>query len=105
MSSSRPPCFCLTLPPLTPTPVQDVCLYFIEECLVALIPGSPGLMDRRVLPAHRESLLSLLNPDCRTALPGEAFGDGRCLRISYAESLETLGKAMDRMDAGIKALK
>ena len=36
---------------------------------------------------------------------GGAFGDDRCLRISYAESLETLAKAMDRMEMGVKALK
>ena len=53
---------------------EDVCLYFMEHALVALMPG-------------------------------EAFGDSRCIRISYAESLETLGKAFDRMDEGIKALK
>ena len=52
----------------------DVCIYLMEQSLVALMPG-------------------------------EAFGDGRCIRISYAESLETLGTAFDRMDEGIKALK
>ena len=51
-----------------------VCLYLIEECLVALVPG-------------------------------EAFGNPNCLRISYAASLEQIGTAMDRMEAGIKALK
>jgi aspartate/methionine/tyrosine aminotransferase len=52
---------------------EGVCLYFLEECLVALVPG-------------------------------EAFGDPRCLRISYATSMEIITTAMDRMEAGIKAL-
>ena len=56
------------------TSSNDVCLYFIEECLVACVPG-------------------------------EAFGDARCLRITFAESLETLKTAYDRMEKGIKALK
>ena len=34
-------------------------------------------------------------------VPGEAFGAPACVRISYAASLETLGKAMDRI---VKAL-
>jgi len=34
-------------------------------------------------------------------VPGDAFGVPTCLRISYAASLETLGKAMDRMQAAL----
>ena len=59
---------------VTLTSSADVCIYLMEQSLVALMPG-------------------------------EAFGDGRCIRISYAESLETLGTALDRMEEGIKALK
>lgn len=31
-------------------------------------------------------------------VPGDAFGAPNCIRISYAASIETLGKAMDRLD-------
>lgn len=53
---------------------EDVCLYLLEECGVALVPG-------------------------------EAFGDGNCVRISYATSMETLAASMDQMEAGLAALK
>ena len=59
---------------VTLTSSADVCIYLMEQSLVAVMPG-------------------------------EAFGDGRCIRISYAESMETLGTALDRMEEGIKALK
>lgn len=42
---------------------------------------------------------------CHVALvPGEAFGDPRGLRISYATGMDTLMTAMDRIEAGIAAL-
>ena len=53
---------------------EGVCLYLLEECLVALVPG-------------------------------EAFGDGNCLRISYATDMGTLQDAMDRMERGLAAIK
>ena len=31
-------------------------------------------------------------------VPGGAFGVPQCIRISYAASMETLGKAMDRIE-------
>lgn len=34
-------------------------------------------------------------------VPGDAFGAPSCIRISYAASLETLGKAMDRLEAAL----
>jgi len=52
---------------------EGVCLYLLEDCHLALVPG-------------------------------EAFGDGSCLRISYAASIEELTKAMDIMEEGIKKL-
>ena len=42
---------------------------------------------------------------CGVALvPGEAFGDARGVRLSYATDLGTLMRAMDRIEAGIAAL-
>ena len=37
-------------------------------------------------------------------VPGEAFGNGNHVRISFATSLEVLEEAMDRIEAGLKAL-
>ena len=34
-------------------------------------------------------------------VPGDAFGADSCIRISYAASLETLGKALDRIAASL----
>jgi aspartate/glutamate/aspartate-prephenate aminotransferase len=30
-------------------------------------------------------------------VPGDAFGAPSCIRISYAASMDTLGKALDRL--------
>ena len=35
-------------------------------------------------------------------VPGDAFGAPRCLRISYAASLETLDEAMTRIEAALQ---
>lgn len=34
-------------------------------------------------------------------VPGDAFGAPSCIRISYAASMETLGKALDRLAAAL----
>lgn len=34
-------------------------------------------------------------------MPGDAFGAPSCLRISYAASLDTLARAMDRVVAAL----
>ena len=38
-------------------------------------------------------------------VPGGAFGDEACVRLSYAASMETITAAMDAMESGLKALK
>ena len=53
---------------------EAVCLYLLETCLVATVPGG-------------------------------AFGDLNCLRISYATDMGTLQDAMDRMERGLAAIK
>ena len=53
---------------------EGVCIYLLEQCLLALVPG-------------------------------EAFGDGNCVRLCYAESMEILTESMNRMESGLKALK
>ena len=34
-------------------------------------------------------------------VPGDAFGAPTCIRISYAASMETLAKALDRLEAAL----
>ena len=34
-------------------------------------------------------------------VPGDAFGAPTCIRISYAASMETLTKALDRLEAAL----
>ncbi|MDX2177168.1 MAG: pyridoxal phosphate-dependent aminotransferase [Candidatus Sumerlaeia bacterium] len=38
------------------------------------------------------------------AVPGSAFGEDRCFRMSYATSMEQLAKAMDRLERFVAAL-
>ncbi|GAB2270331.1 hypothetical protein Dimus_005235 [Dionaea muscipula] len=53
-----------------------------------------------------ESLCRYLLDKAQVALvPGEAFGDDGCIRISYAESLDTLKEAMERIRNAIVSLK
>ena len=41
----------------------------------------------------------------RLQVPGGAFGEPRCLRISYAASLEDLEEAMVRMKSALAELR
>lgn len=53
-----------------------------------------------------ESLCRYLLDKAQVALvPGDAFGDDKCIRISYAESLSTLQKAMENIKKAIAELK
>lgn len=53
-----------------------------------------------------ESLCRYLLDKAEVALvPGDAFGDDKCIRISYAESLSTLKEAMERIKKAILQLK
>jgi aspartate aminotransferase len=38
-------------------------------------------------------------------VPGSAFGEDKCIRISYATSDDNLVKAMDRLENALKSLK
>ncbi|GMH17067.1 hypothetical protein Nepgr_018908 [Nepenthes gracilis] len=52
-----------------------------------------------------ESLCRYLLDKAQVALiPGDAFGEDSCIRISYAESLSTLQEAMERIKKAITAL-
>ena len=58
----------------TITDSESLCLYLLEQCHVALVPG-------------------------------QAFGDPNGVRISYAASMENLAEAMQRIEAGLAALR
>ncbi len=47
---------------------------------------------------------SLLQNSNVAVVPGEAFGDGRYVRLSYATSMENIQKGLDRIEAFVKAL-
>lgn len=38
-------------------------------------------------------------------VPGDAFGNGNCIRISYAASMEELTSAMEGIESAMKLLK
>ena len=61
--------------------------------------------DGTVLKDAEGVALYLLEHCLLAVVPGEAFGDGNCVRLCYATSMEILTTAMDRMDTGLKALK
>lgn len=46
----------------------------------------------------------LLADELLAVVPGAAFGDDRCIRLSYATSMDILGKALDRLRRGLLAL-
>jgi aspartate aminotransferase len=46
----------------------------------------------------------LLADHLLAVVPGIAFGDDRCIRLSYATSMDNLKRAMDRLQAGLSAL-
>lgn len=46
----------------------------------------------------------LLEQEGLAIVPGAAFGDDSCVRFSYAASDETLQKACDRFESGLKLL-
>ncbi|KAL3701575.1 hypothetical protein R1sor_019597 [Riccia sorocarpa] len=53
---------------------NELCEFFLDKCLVALVPG-------------------------------DAFGEPKCLRISYAASVEELEEAVSRIEKGLKLMK
>ena len=47
----------------------------------------------------------LLNTAHVSTVTGTAFGDGDCIRISFANSMTNIEKAMDRISKALKELK
>ncbi|KAL5221551.1 hypothetical protein ABZP36_026264 [Zizania latifolia] len=53
-----------------------------------------------------ESLCMFLLEKAQVALvPGDAFGDDRCIRISYAAALSTLQTAVEKIKAAVALIK
>ena len=61
--------------------------------------------DGAVLATAEAVCMYLLRDHQLALVPGEAFGDPNCLRISYATDMGTLHDAMDRMERGLAAIK
>jgi len=55
---------------------------------------------------RRSSALSayLLDDHKVAAVPGIAFGDDACQRLSYAMSMKNIEKGIDRIEQAVKAL-
>ena len=47
----------------------------------------------------------LLESEGLAIVPGAAFGDDTCVRFSYAASDESLAKACERFERGVKSLR
>lgn len=61
-------------------------------------PPQPTSASCRVPPHTRRYLIEKAGV---ALVPGDAFGSPACIRISYAASMETLGKALDRIAAAL----
>ncbi|MBE3574686.1 MAG: pyridoxal phosphate-dependent aminotransferase [Firmicutes bacterium] len=66
-------------------------------------PGQNAYPER-VIHSSRDLAELLLEVGKVAVVPGEAFGEPRCLRLSYATSMENILKGLDRMEAVIKRL-
>jgi aspartate aminotransferase len=65
-----------------------------------------GLSDGETTINNAQDLcIYLLHKGLVTTVQGDAFGDGNCLRLSYATSMENLQKAVDRMKESLGRLQ
>ena len=55
--------------------------------------------------ASADFVAKLLEQEKLAAVPGDAFGDDRCIRLSYACSEELIRKSLDRLAAFCASLK
>lgn len=58
-----------------------------------------------VITNAKDLCLFILNKGLVATVPGEAFGDSNCIRISYATSEDILTEAMERITRTLKLLK
>ncbi|MBL4716124.1 MAG: pyridoxal phosphate-dependent aminotransferase [Bacteroidia bacterium] len=57
-----------------------------------------------VINSSKELCMYLLNQHGLALVPGESFGNGNCIRISYAASTEVIEKAITRLKSGLEKL-
>ena len=55
--------------------------------------------------ASADFVAKLLDQEKLAAVPGDAFGDDRCIRLSYACSEELIRKSLDRLASFCASLK
>jgi aspartate aminotransferase len=74
-----------------------------------LFPDVSGVFGREIRGhkiASDMDFVDVVLSEGHTALvPGRAFGNPNCVRLSYATSLETIAKGMDRMEALLREAK
>jgi aspartate aminotransferase len=72
-------------------------------------PNVSGLFGRRheggVIATAADLAGYFLREACVALVPGEPFGSASHIRLSYATSLETIGRGMDRMEQAISKLQ
>ena len=70
-------------------------------------PNISGVLDRRdrMDRSSRKILANYLLKEAHVAVvPGEPFGSTKHIRLSYATSMDTIVRGMDRLDAAFKQL-
>ena len=89
----------MKFPDLTP-----ICL----QALFTSFPNVSSLLSKKYKGetiGNTENLCVFLLEEARVGLvPGDAFGNPECIRISYAASEETLTEAMKRIKAAVEKL-
>jgi len=83
-------------------PTPQGAFYLFPQC--AAFFGTRRDAAGKVLESAEDVCMYLLDEWHVALVPGEAFGDPQCFRISYATDMATLTAAMDSIEQGLKAL-
>lgn len=82
-------------------PVPEGAFYALPDVSVVYGRKTP---EGVVIKDSLELCAWLLSAHLLAVVPGAAFGDDRCIRLSYATSMENLVKALDRLKKGLGEL-
>jgi len=82
-------------------PTPEGAFYALPDVSVVYGRKTP---DGVVIKDSLELCAWLLSAHLLAVVPGAAFGDDRCIRLSYATSMENLVKALDRLKKGLGEL-
>jgi len=82
------------------TNVPDGAFYLFPD-ISEYIGKSDG---ENTINSSKELCMYLLNQHSLALVPGEAFGNGNCIRISYAASTEVIEEAIRRLKSGLETL-